>query len=198
MPGFLVLLYCAVPCLWFDYDVTLEIFQPAFWLFFPRSRFPICHDWISVSVIEVTVGPGDNITFKCECKTSPGVYIVWCRNCPHENQATLVLKRNLNAWRQTSNAAGWILNTFCFVWNCSSESYDLLIMNTTDNDEGLYYCGTYSVRIMVQFSLCINYITFSYICGHLLHPYVVLKIFLCPSQNFGIRLQEVFTFTNNI
>lgn len=82
---------------------------------------------------------GTTSCLKFECKTLPGVYIVWCRNCPHENQATLVLKRNLNAWRQTSDAAGWILNTFRFVWNCSSESYDLLIMNTTDSDEGLYY-----------------------------------------------------------
>uniref|UniRef100_G3PU84 Ig-like domain-containing protein n=1 Tax=Gasterosteus aculeatus TaxID=69293 RepID=G3PU84_GASAC len=47
------------------------------------------HDWISGSV---TVRPGDNITLYCDCKSSTGLYIVWYRNCSHENQPPLVLK----------------------------------------------------------------------------------------------------------
>ncbi|KAI3352445.1 hypothetical protein L3Q82_005398 [Scortum barcoo] len=31
--------------------------------------------------------------------------------------------------------------------NESSDSYDLLIMNTTDSDEGLYYCGTEESKV---------------------------------------------------
>ncbi|XP_034451460.1 uncharacterized protein LOC117767704 isoform X5 [Hippoglossus hippoglossus] len=35
---------------------------------------------------------------------------------------------------------------FHLVKNESSESYDLLIMNISDSDEGLYYCGTEQVN----------------------------------------------------
>ncbi|KAK9540135.1 hypothetical protein VZT92_002604 [Zoarces viviparus] len=34
------------------------------------------------------------------------------------------------------------LPRFHFVRNYSSDSYDLMIINITDSDEGLYYCGT--------------------------------------------------------
>ncbi|XP_044045970.1 uncharacterized protein LOC122873385 isoform X2 [Siniperca chuatsi] len=101
-------------------------------------------DWISGSVLERTVRPGDNITLYCDCKTSSGVYIVWYRNCSHENQPSLVL----NA-AQSRGATGF-LNLpprFHFVWNNSSKSYDLLIRNTTDSDEGLYFCGTQELKV---------------------------------------------------
>ena len=106
-------------------------------------------DWISGSVLEVTVRPGDNITLYCDCKTSPGVYIVWYRNCSHENQPSLVLKVNIDAWRQSIDEAGFLNASphFHFVRNYSSDSYDLLIVNTTDSDEGLYYCGTEQMKL---------------------------------------------------
>ncbi|KAK9540134.1 hypothetical protein VZT92_002603 [Zoarces viviparus] len=91
------------------------------------------HDWISGSVLEATVRPGDNITLYCDCKLSSGVHIVWYRNCSHENQPSLVL---------STKDYQKIPPRFHFVRNFSSESYDLLIMNITDSDEGLYYCGT--------------------------------------------------------
>ncbi|XP_068583717.1 uncharacterized protein [Cebidichthys violaceus] len=101
------------------------------------------HDWISGSVLEATVRPGDNITLYCDCKLSSGVYIVWYRNCSHENQPSLVLDVNLQ-WSATLDLARVMnpLPRFHFVRNFYSESYDLLIINITDSDEGLYYCGT--------------------------------------------------------
>ncbi|KAK1885814.1 Protein sidekick like [Dissostichus eleginoides] len=78
------------------------------------------HDWTSGSELERTVRPGENITLYCDCKLSTGVYIVWYRNCSHENQPSLVLDRN---------------------------SYDLLIINITETDEGLYYCGTEQLKV---------------------------------------------------
>ncbi|XP_040892406.1 uncharacterized protein LOC121180820 isoform X1 [Toxotes jaculatrix] len=108
------------------------------------------HDWISGSVSEMTFGAGDNITLYCDCKSSTGVYIVWYRNCSHVNQPSLVLKTMLqpDAWKHKTEAD--ILNPlprFHLVWNSSSESYDLQIMNITDLDEGLYYCGTEQSRL---------------------------------------------------
>ncbi|XP_042269273.1 uncharacterized protein LOC121898344, partial [Thunnus maccoyii] len=103
------------------------------------------HDGISGSVLEVTVRPGDNITLYCDCKTSSGVYIVWYRNCSHENQPSLVLKTKFGRRDGTSLEDTNILNPFPRFHlenNNSSRSYDLLIMNITDSDEGLYYCGT--------------------------------------------------------
>ncbi|XP_067460806.1 uncharacterized protein [Thunnus thynnus] len=98
------------------------------------------HDGISGSVLEVTVRPGDNITLSCDCKRSLGVDIVWYRNCSHENQPSLVLRTKFGDKDYIN-----ILNRFPrlhLVKNKSSDSYDLLIMNISDSDEGLYYCGT--------------------------------------------------------
>ncbi|XP_044046047.1 uncharacterized protein LOC122873426 [Siniperca chuatsi] len=106
-------------------------------------------DWISGSVLEMTVRPGDNITLYCDCKTSSGVHIVWYRNCSHENQPSLVLKQTPDSWSQSRDATGF-LNLpprFHFVWNNSSKSYDLLILNITDSDEGLYFCGTEQLKV---------------------------------------------------
>ncbi|XP_067460915.1 uncharacterized protein [Thunnus thynnus] len=103
------------------------------------------HDGISGSVLEVTVRPGDNITLYCDCKTSSGVYIVWYRNCSHENQPSLVLTTKIEDIDATK-----IQNPFPrfhLVKNESSHSYDLLIMNITDSDEGLYYCGTEQPKV---------------------------------------------------
>ncbi|KAE8300101.1 hypothetical protein D5F01_LYC00236 [Larimichthys crocea] len=97
------------------------------------------HGQISGSELEVTARPGDNVTLYCDCKKSSGVYIVWFRNCSHENQPSLVL-----TYEFTSKLMSDDINPiprFYFVRNDSSNSYDLMIMNVTDLDEGLYYCG---------------------------------------------------------
>ncbi|XP_047435222.1 uncharacterized protein LOC125004573 isoform X2 [Mugil cephalus] len=94
------------------------------------------HGWISVPTLEVTVRPGDNITLYCDCRQPFGVYTVWFRNCSHENQPTLLLSQ-FSAYRNIIKHPG-----FEFVKNGSTDSYDLLIVNVTDSDEGLYYCGT--------------------------------------------------------
>lgn len=76
----------------------------------------------------MAVRPGENITLHCDCKSSVGVYI--------------------GSGDQSSNdgaAYRNILNPFPdfhLAKNESSQSYDLLITNTTDSNEGLYYCGT--------------------------------------------------------
>ncbi|XP_050926621.1 uncharacterized protein LOC108896454 isoform X2 [Lates calcarifer] len=101
-------------------------------------------DQTSQSVLEVTVRPGDNITLYCDCKISTGVYIVWYRNCSHEKQPTLVLSVNYNAQTGTTKT---VFPHFTFLRNFSSLSYDLLIMNITDSDEGLYYCGTKQPKV---------------------------------------------------
>ncbi|XP_033985279.1 uncharacterized protein LOC117481625 isoform X1 [Trematomus bernacchii] len=106
------------------------------------------HDWTSGSELEMTVRPGDNITLYCDCKLSSGVYIVWYRNCSHENQPSLVL--NVKAWRRYFMDINYSQNPlphFHFVRNSSSESYDLLIINITETDEGLYYCGTEQFKV---------------------------------------------------
>ncbi|XP_034059188.1 uncharacterized protein LOC117537905 [Gymnodraco acuticeps] len=106
------------------------------------------HDWTSGSELEMTVRPGDNITLYCDCNSSTGVYIVWYRNCSHENQPSLVL--NIITRRKhvmDNNYSQNPLPRFHFVRNSSSESYDMLIINITETDEGLYYCGTYQLKV---------------------------------------------------
>ncbi|XP_071060132.1 uncharacterized protein [Pseudochaenichthys georgianus] len=92
----------------------------------------------------MTVRPGDNITLYCDCNSSTGVYILWYRNCSHENQPSLVLNRIA---RRKKNYSQNPLPRFHFVKSSSSESYDLLIINITETDEGLYYCGTETFKV---------------------------------------------------
>ncbi|XP_036972293.1 uncharacterized protein LOC119029534 isoform X2 [Acanthopagrus latus] len=99
-------------------------------------------DQVTGSVLEVSVRPGDNITLYCDCKKSTGVYIVWYRNCSHENQPPFVLEtRGPRIYDQKS------FPRFKFVDNTASNSFDLLIMNVTQSDEGIYYCGTEQTKV---------------------------------------------------
>ncbi|XP_017281212.1 uncharacterized protein LOC108241531 [Kryptolebias marmoratus] len=105
----------------------------------------------SLSLLEVTAKCGDNITLYCDGKVSTGVYIVWFRNCSHDNQPTLVLNINEMTMRQYSPKDGtWDISEsshFTFLRNFSSDSYDLVITNATNSDEGLYYCGTKEMKV---------------------------------------------------
>lgn len=109
----------------------------------------LSHDCVCGSVVEMTVKPEENITLYCDCKLSTGVYIVWYRNCSHENQPSLVLKpKHGLLFKMTDDFDPMtIFNHFKFVRNISSDSYDLLIYNITHSEEGLYFCGTGQRRI---------------------------------------------------
>ncbi|XP_035856177.1 uncharacterized protein LOC118492939 [Sander lucioperca] len=106
------------------------------------------HDLVSGSMLKVRVRPGDNITLYCDCKLSLGVYIVWYRNCSHDNQPSLILGVHYSVKENTAiYGLQKIPPRFQFVRNFSSNSYDLLITNITDSDEGLYFCGTEQARV---------------------------------------------------
>lgn len=111
----------------------------------------------------MTVTQGDNITLYCECKLSSGVFIVWFRNCSHENQPSLVLRtKYMYDPSYLTQAHVGLLSPFPrlhFVKNSSSDSYDLLIVNITESDEGIYYCGTEKVDITTK--VCEEY-TYTY------------------------------------
>ncbi|XP_023274837.1 uncharacterized protein LOC111664481 [Seriola lalandi dorsalis] len=102
-------------------------------------------------MLEVTVKPEDNITLYCDCKTSAGVYIVWYRNCSHVNQPSLVLRTKYphEEMMDTFYSRDGLnpFPRFHLEKNRSSESYNLLIMNVTVSDEGLYYCGTEHAKV---------------------------------------------------
>ncbi|KAF7214526.1 uncharacterized protein [Nothobranchius furzeri] len=85
--------------------------------------------------LEVIIRSGDNVTLYCDCKVDRGVYIVWYRNCSDRNHSSLVLHVNSYTWENR-------IPNFKFQKNFSSDSYDLVILNATISDEGLYYCGT--------------------------------------------------------
>ncbi|XP_076741587.1 uncharacterized protein LOC143419187 [Maylandia zebra] len=118
------------------------------------------------SVIEMRVRPGENITLYCDCKSSVGVYIVWYRNCSHEKQPSLVLKtwldRRYGAPHSDYESTFFhLLNPFPdfhLVKNNFSQSYDLLITNITETDEGLYYCGTEELKVKDEEKIIQRYV----------------------------------------
>uniref|UniRef100_A0A3Q2EB01 Ig-like domain-containing protein n=1 Tax=Cyprinodon variegatus TaxID=28743 RepID=A0A3Q2EB01_CYPVA len=100
---------------------------------------------ISASMLETIVRPGDNITLYCDCRPSLGVYIVWFRNCSHRHQPTLEVKTIGGGTDIKKNEN--LYPRFKFLKNQLSDSFDLLIINVTDSDEGLYYCGTIENKV---------------------------------------------------
>ncbi|XP_062334156.1 uncharacterized protein LOC134033887 [Osmerus eperlanus] len=117
-------------------------FTALFYSFSSRKRR------VSGVEVELRVQPEDNVTLQCDCRVQTGVYIVWYRNCFHRNQPTLVLSMSYDTKAITARydlRNEKLLNPFpgfTLVWNQSNESYDLLIVNVTESDLGLYYCGT--------------------------------------------------------
>lgn len=97
---------------------------------------------MSVSVREVTFRTGENITLYCDCKTATGVFIAWFfRYCSHENQSHHVITIS------DQFKLNYKFPRLKFIKNESSESYDLLVINATNADEGFYYCGTAELRV---------------------------------------------------
>uniref|UniRef100_A0A3B5MEV0 Ig-like domain-containing protein n=1 Tax=Xiphophorus couchianus TaxID=32473 RepID=A0A3B5MEV0_9TELE len=121
----------------FTHFSSLFSFLAHLWLFLWS------HCSISASMLETIVRPGDNITIYCDCKVSTGIYVVWFRNCSHQYQPTLVVD-----WKTSSYYERKItFPRFKFVKNESSNSYDLMIINVTNSDEGLYYCETLENKV---------------------------------------------------
>lgn len=113
-------------------------------------------------MLQITVKPGENITLYCDCKTSTGVFIVWYRNCSHEKQPSLVLKTKFEQlyYEQGLDVHNFLnpFPNFRLVNNDSSQSYDLLITNITDSDEGLYYCGTELFKVEEKDKIDLEYV----------------------------------------
>uniref|UniRef100_A0A3Q2E6V9 Ig-like domain-containing protein n=1 Tax=Cyprinodon variegatus TaxID=28743 RepID=A0A3Q2E6V9_CYPVA len=95
--------------------------------------------YISASMLEVTVRPGENITLYCDCKALTGVFIVWFfKNCSREEHSVPFLDQLAKEKK---------FPRLKFLKNNSSQSYDLLVMNVSSSDQGLYYCGTEKVQV---------------------------------------------------
>ncbi|XP_025763451.1 uncharacterized protein LOC102078509 isoform X2 [Oreochromis niloticus] len=120
----------------------------------------------NASLIEMRARPGENITLYCDCKSSVGVYIVWYRTCSHEKQPSLVLRTQLDrrcpdSHSDRQSAFFNLLNPFPdfhLVKNNLSQSYDLLITNITETDEGLYYCGTEHPKVKDEAKIIQEYV----------------------------------------
>ncbi|XP_065110002.1 uncharacterized protein [Paramisgurnus dabryanus] len=97
------------------------------------------HQRISGTVVKMNVKPRDNVTLFCDSSIPLSYFIVWFRNCSHENQPSLLI-----------NAEHFFKGTFPrfnFEHNSSSNSYDLHIKNISVFDEGIYYCAKAEKKI---------------------------------------------------
>ncbi|KAL1282600.1 hypothetical protein QQF64_001403 [Cirrhinus molitorella] len=92
-----------------------------------------CQKIIYGEEVEMKVRPGDNITLYCDRSLTLGSYIVWIRNCSHENQPSLII--------DYEKLTKKIFPRFSFIQNSYSNSFDLHITNISVSDLGLYYCA---------------------------------------------------------
>lgn len=188
--------------------LTMSIFS--FWIFFKNvhmwtffcfylpGALSSSQDLRKESVIEMRVRPGENITLYCDCKSSVGVYIVWYRNCSHEKQPSLVLKtwldrNSLDPHSNYESAFFHLLNPFPdfhLVKNNLSQSYNLLITNITETDEGLYYCGTEEPKVKDEEKIIQRYVrTYSNITTKILlhkdsgESCIICALFFSPLKN---------------
>ncbi|XP_043104928.1 uncharacterized protein LOC122351709 [Puntigrus tetrazona] len=99
-----------------------------FFLFYQKSSFG--------EEVEMKVRPGENITLFCDRSLSVGLFIVWIRNCSHENQPSLIID-----FRQGFKWDLKIFQRFSLIHNPYNNSLDLHITNVTVSDLGLYYCA---------------------------------------------------------
>ncbi|KAM3623151.1 uncharacterized protein V6R79_007704 [Siganus canaliculatus] len=106
------------------------------------------HGWISGSQLERTVHPGDNITLYCDYKGASAADVVWFRNCSHENQPPLVLTVNSILKHGQDDDFQRKFHHYESLVNRSSQSLDLRILNITESDEGVYYCGTQELQVL--------------------------------------------------
>ncbi|KAI2668676.1 T cell receptor alpha variable 27 [Labeo rohita] len=83
--------------------------------------------------VEMKVRTGDNITLYCDRSLTLGSFIVWIRNCSHENQPSLIID-----FRKMVEE---IFQRFSFIHNPYNNSHDLYITNISVSDLGLYYCA---------------------------------------------------------
>uniref|UniRef100_A0A672I3G8 Ig-like domain-containing protein n=1 Tax=Salarias fasciatus TaxID=181472 RepID=A0A672I3G8_SALFA len=139
---------------------------------------------------KVTVTRGDNITLYCDCELKTGVYIVWYRNCSHENQPTLImgLRSNSQIGKWEDNINGYF-NRFKLVKNDSSNTYDLLITNITDSEEGLYYCGTENTEVKDEEHITLTYVKrFGNTTRIILGKLIIVKRTICWIIHFGFLI----------
>ncbi|KAK3507618.1 hypothetical protein QTP70_030787, partial [Hemibagrus guttatus] len=94
---------------------------------------------ISGAEVEMRVRPGDDVTLHCDCVMKGGFYLVWFRNCSHENQPRLMIS--------IKDFIGSSFPRYSFVFNKSTNTHDLLIKNITESDQGLYYCALHETKI---------------------------------------------------
>ncbi|XP_030209381.1 uncharacterized protein LOC115541679 isoform X2 [Gadus morhua] len=151
---------------------------------------------LSNPVLELIVRPGENVTLYCDCNSSTGVYIIWFRNCSHENQPTFVLETvEANPKTEIHYSYERKYLHYNFKWNISTSSHDLLINSISETHLGLYYCGTRE-----KLTLDTGLIKFVYTYGNsttriLLGPAApdcgqcwMLLVILCPSSALLLSL----------
>ncbi|XP_043083764.1 uncharacterized protein LOC122352717 isoform X1 [Puntigrus tetrazona] len=97
-------------------------------LFYQKSSFG--------EEVEMKVRPGENITLFCDRSLSVGSFIVWIRNCSHENQPSLIID-----FRQGFRLGLEAFQRFSFIHNPYNNSHGLHITNISISDLGLYYCA---------------------------------------------------------
>ncbi|XP_043083848.1 uncharacterized protein LOC122352717 isoform X2 [Puntigrus tetrazona] len=110
-------------------------------LFYQKSSFG--------EEVEMKVRPGENITLFCDRSLSVGSFIVWIRNCSHENQPSLIID-----FRQGFRLGLEAFQRFSFIHNPYNNSHGLHITNISISDLGLYYCAEVENKALHLLTVC--------------------------------------------
>ncbi|KAI5630464.1 hypothetical protein C0J50_7626, partial [Silurus asotus] len=94
---------------------------------------------ISGAEVEMRVRREDDVTLYSDCVWKSGFYPVWFRNCSHQNQPRFMISN--------SDLMNEAFTHYSLVFNKSINTFDLLIKNVTESDDGLYYCAIHETQV---------------------------------------------------
>lgn len=125
--------------------LNINLTLPQFKFSLPSMFSGVTQSALNVLGTEVNkkVRPGQNVTLHCDHVWIFGYHIYWFRNCSHYKQPPFIMSSEF-----MMKAVDRKIFRYAFQWNPLRSSHDLVIVNITESDLGLYYCSVSKTNVV--------------------------------------------------